>query len=244
MRYTHNQWGHNVSRVISRSKVKVTLVIWSFFHVHFVASYLCDRITSYVAYIQHMRGAMCHTPFSGWKRRWSTSHGSFKVLALSAPCFCPYLTESLHINKKKYIQHMRGQCVASHFQDQRSKVNVTQVVWIFTLSAPWLSPYFIKSLQMWLTYNTWGGYVSHTSFCHLSTWLHAYLNGLWQLRGAAAIRSLDLLVSSIFRAVLPYYVCQAMYSHVCPSIIVGFSVPKSAFTWYMAGVAMWLIEWL
>ena len=82
---------------VIRSKVKVTLVIWSFFHVRFVASYLCDRITSYVAYIQHMRGAMCHTPFSGWKRRWSTSHGSFKVLALSAPWFCPYLTESLHI---------------------------------------------------------------------------------------------------------------------------------------------------
>ena len=42
--------------------VKLTLVIWSFCHVRSVASALFVWITSYVTYIQHMRGAMCHVP--------------------------------------------------------------------------------------------------------------------------------------------------------------------------------------
>ena len=38
-----------------RSKVKFTWVVWSFCHVRYVTSSVFDRITSYVAYIQHVR---------------------------------------------------------------------------------------------------------------------------------------------------------------------------------------------
>ena len=67
---------------------------------------------------------------------------------------------------------------------------------VFVVSTPLLPPYLTESLHMWHTYNTSGGDMSCTRFCHLcALWLHAYLTGLWWLRGAAAIRSLDLLVS-------------------------------------------------
>ena len=55
--YTWEDVLHTIFRMKGqRSKVKVTRVIWSFYFVRSVASSLFDRITSYVAYIQHMRG--------------------------------------------------------------------------------------------------------------------------------------------------------------------------------------------
>ena len=140
MWHIYNTWGDNVSRTIfmkltpdiylmkclwhvwfqvKRSKVKVTLVVRSFCRVRSVAQSLFDRITSYVAYIQHMRGQCVAHHFQVQRSR---SHGLFAVFAVSAPWFRPYLTESLH------MWHMRGRCVADHFQVQRSKVKVTRVV--------------------------------------------------------------------------------------------------------------------
>ena len=53
------------------------------------------------------------------------------------------------------------------------------------------SSYLTKSLHKWHAYNTWGGNMSHTIFCHLSALLLlTYLTGHWRLRGAAAIRYL------------------------------------------------------
>ena len=49
-----------------------------------------------------------------------------------------------------------------------------------------------------------GAGMLRTIFCHLSAlWLHANLTGLWRLRGATAIRSLDLLVR--FMAIGPFF---------------------------------------
>ena len=66
-----------------------------------MASSLFDRITSYVAYIQHMRGPcvvhLGHDVDVSMKGQRSKSHGSFQFVALSAPWLCFYLTESLHM---------------------------------------------------------------------------------------------------------------------------------------------------
>ena len=57
---------------------------------------------------------MCHAPFSGPK---------VKVTQVVSSFGHPYLT--LYVT---YIQHMRGQCVAHHFQHERSKVKGTQII--------------------------------------------------------------------------------------------------------------------
>ena len=88
-----------------------------------------------------------------------------------------------------YVQHMRGQCVMHHFQDERSKVKVTWVVSSFgpVRSVP-------LSLFDWITsylayINTWGDDVLRIIFrmtCqghtgHLKFWpcpLHGFIS-IW-----------------------------------------------------------------
>ena len=88
--HKYRPWHGDVSRSISLPKgprsrshqsfeLKGTRVILSFYRFRLVASSLFDRITSYLA----------------------------------------------------YIQHMKGRCVANHFQDKSAKVKVTQVIWSF-----------------------------------------------------------------------------------------------------------------
>ena len=105
----------------------------------------------------------------------------------------PYLAESLHM---WHIYNTRGDnvlCIIFRMKGQSSRSH--RLLEIFSLSAPWPPLYLTESLHMWHTYNTWGGDVSHNNFCHLfALWPHTYLNGLRQLRGAAAIRSLDHLL--------------------------------------------------
>ena len=93
-------------------------VIWSFCHVRSLASSLFDRITSYVAYIQHMRDDVLHSIFRIKDQRWR-SHGSFEVFTLSNPWDPPYLTESLHMC---HTYNTRGAMCHALFQNERSNV--------------------------------------------------------------------------------------------------------------------------
>ena len=81
MWYTYNTWdeGRYVAHYFQdeMSRIKVTRVVLTLS----LASPLFDRITSYLTYIQHMRGQSVGHHFQDGRSR---SHGSFKVLALSA----------------------------------------------------------------------------------------------------------------------------------------------------------------
>ena len=188
-----------------RSKVNVTWVVSSFGPVRSLASSKFDKITSYVAYMwctifrmkghrfrsqgcllcgflliwpNHIicgiqtthEGAMCLALFSVWKGQRSRWHGVFQVLTLSAPWLPPYLTQSLHI---WHTYNTWGGDVLSTIFRTTGQMSMPQGSFkVFIMSASWLPPDFRLSVL----------------------WLHAYLTGPWQLRGTAAMRSLDLLV--------------------------------------------------
>ena len=78
-----------------RSKVKVTRVVLIFGTVRSVPSSLFDRITSYVAYIQHMRRCVVHH----FRKERSRSYRSFKVFTLSAP----WLPPNCLVKQVKYV---------------------------------------------------------------------------------------------------------------------------------------------
>ena len=127
-----------------------------------------------------------------------------------------------------------------HFQVKRSRSHGSFLVLV--LSTPWPHPYLSESLHMWHIYNTWGDDVSHTIFrmkgqrsrSHGSfkiftlspPWLSPYCLlewiiyvGIWWLRHATAIRSLDLHVQ--FDSACLF--CWEAHS-ACPSIVsVGWS---------------------
>ena len=100
--HKYSPWRDDVSRSISRSKgprswshrsleMKVTQVVWSFCHVHSLASSLFDRITSYLAYIQHMRGRCVEHQFLAATKQlydWF----SLSVCLSVCPSVCPSVT--------------------------------------------------------------------------------------------------------------------------------------------------------
>ena len=185
-----------------RSKVKVTWVVQIFYCVCSVALSLFHRFTSYEIHTQPLSHTMCRAPFPGQKVQghtghlkfsscllhgflliWpnhficgihttherATHHASFSVRKVNGqghmglfkfwPCplcgFVPIWLNHLYV---AYIQHIRGWCVAPHFQDQRSKVKVTQVT-------SHLGPVCSVALSLFglITSNTWGDGV-HTIF--------------------------------------------------------------------------------
>ena len=50
-----------------------------------------------------------------------------------------------------------NQCVGHRFQVKRSKVKITRVIWNFVVSTSRCPPNLTESLQMWHTYEAWGG---------------------------------------------------------------------------------------
>ena len=179
-----------------RSKVKVTLVVISFVD------------------IQHMSGDVSCTIF--WtKGRRSKSHG-LKFWLCPLRGFVPVLFDGITYTIFRTI----GQRSRSHRSFQ-----------VFPLSALWLRPYLANNF-IWSIHTTHEGAMCRTIFsgwkfksqgdtgsfeflscpfcgfllvCHWSAlWLHAYLTGLWRLTSAAAVRSLDLLVSELSICWLPW----------------------------------------
>ena len=168
---------------------------------------------TYNTWVGDVSRTICRT-----KGQRSKSHGSFKVLAPSAPWLRPYLMESLHMwhtyntwggNVSRTIFRIKGQRSGWHGSFE-----------IFVMSTPWLRPYLTKSLHIWHTYNTRGDDVLHIIFRtrgqgHMGQWsfLSCPLRGflliviyllcgymlIWLAfggwGGVAAVRSLDLLVA-------------------------------------------------
>ena len=158
MWHTYITWGMICHAPFPGAKVKVTWVVWSFGPVCSVAWSLFGQITSYVAYIKH-KGQCVAPHFQDQKSR---SHGSFKVLALSAPWIRLYLAESLHLWQAYNTWGDNVLCTIFKMIVQRSRSHRSFKV--FTLSTPWLPPYLTKSLHMWHTYNAQGGNVLRTIF--------------------------------------------------------------------------------
>ena len=142
------------SRSHQSSEMKATLVIRSFCRVHSVALSLFGWITSYVAYIQHMKGwcVVHHFQDEILKVKVTWVVQSFYCVRSVAPSLFHWFT-----SYEIYTQPMRSQCVLHPFHVKRSKVKFTRVTWSFVMSAPWLPPYLNESLHMWHTYNTWRG---------------------------------------------------------------------------------------
>ena len=145
-----------------------------------------------------MRGH-CVMPRFQNKRSRSRSHGLLQVLAMSALWLHPYMAESLHIwhtydtwGDDVIIFRIKGQ---GH----------TGCSIFFNLVCSMACSLFdqITSHEPYIQHMVGAGML-RTIFCHLSAlWLHANLTGLWRLRGATAIRSLDLLVR--FMAIGPFF---------------------------------------
>ena len=86
-------------------------------HLNFVMSVvscLFDRITSYMAYIQHMGADVSCTIF---RTKGQRSRSSLQLH--------PYFTDSAYMI---YTQPMRSQCVVHNFQVEMSKVMVTRMI--------------------------------------------------------------------------------------------------------------------
>ena len=114
--------------------------------------------------------AMCHASFFRMKGQRSGSQMSFEVFVVSASCLPPYLTESHHMWHT--YNTWRGDVPRTIFRMKGRRSRLHGSFEVFVVSTPWLPPY-----------------------CHLSAlWLHAYLSDRWRLKGAAAFRSLDLLI--------------------------------------------------
>ena len=183
---------------LKRSKVKVTRVIQFFFLLYPLDGYVpINQSTLYLAQILSMMWQCVAIHF---QLKITRSHQSFEMkvsavirsFGMSALWLHRYLAETLHM---WHTYNTWGD--VHHFQDQRSKVKVTHVIRSFCPVGSMAS-----SIFDWVTWyvayiQTSGGSVSCTSFCHLSPLLlHAYLNGLWWVRGATVIISLDLLVKT------------------------------------------------
>ena len=140
---------HSIFQV-KRSKVRVTQVIWSFYRVRSVASSFSDRITSYVAYIQHMTG-QCAVPHFQDER--STAKVTRVVSIFGAIRSVVSSLFDCTISYVAYIQHMRGRHI-SRKKGQRSRSH--RSFHVLAQSA--------LTLCMWHTYNTWGEDVSRIIF--------------------------------------------------------------------------------
>ena len=97
-------------------------------HLNFVMSVvscLFDRITSYMAYIQHMRGRCVVHHFQDERSKVKVIW-IFRFFNVSSMQLHPYFTDSAHMI---YTQPMRSQCVVHNFQVEMSKVMVTRMIW-------------------------------------------------------------------------------------------------------------------
>ena len=111
-------------------------------------------ITSYVAYIQHMRWRGVAHHFHD--QRSKVVPFFYHVRSVAQSLFHWFTSYEIH------AQPMRSQCAAHHFQIKRTKVKVIGVIW--TLLCLWFPAYLTELLHIWLTYNTWGADVSCTIF--------------------------------------------------------------------------------
>ena len=87
-----------------------------------VVSCLFDRITSYMAYIQHMRGRCVVHHFQDERSKVKVIwifRIFYRVLSVA-----PSLFQLIW-----YTQPMRSQCVVNNFQVEMSKVKVTHIIW-------------------------------------------------------------------------------------------------------------------
>ena len=110
------------SRSHQSFEMKFTMVIRSFCHGRTIDSSF-DRITSYLAYIEHMRG---HTPFSGSKVKVTQVIRNFYPVRSVAPSlFHRFTSYEIH------TWPLRSQCAGHHFQVKRSKVKVIWVIGSF-----------------------------------------------------------------------------------------------------------------
>ena len=89
-----------------------------FCNVCSVASWIFDRITSYVAYAYTTWGGDVHFQYESSKVK-------VEIFTLSTPWLPPYLTKSLHM---WHTYTHEWQFVAHNFKDERSKIKVTRVV--------------------------------------------------------------------------------------------------------------------
>ena len=107
--------------------IQVTPVIRSFCRVRSVVPSPFGWITSYVAYIQHMRGWCVTHHFRDERSKVKVTRVVrifYRVRSVAPSPFHRFISYEIH------TQPMWPQCVAYHFHVKRSKVKVTRVIWI------------------------------------------------------------------------------------------------------------------